>query len=59
MPFTEEYADPEPTRPAVEALSGLSLLEFGAPWCGYCRRAEPLVAKALAESSSTQHIESF
>jgi thioredoxin 1 len=56
MPFTQEYADPEPTRPEVEALSGLSLLEFGAPWCGYCRRAEPLVAKALAERPSTRHI---
>lgn len=56
MPFTQEYTDPEPTRREVEALSGLSLLEFGAPWCGYCRRAEPLVAKALAESPSTRHI---
>jgi thioredoxin 1 len=56
MPFTQRYADSEPTRREIEALSGLSLLEFGASWCGYCQRAEPLVAEALAENPVTQHI---
>ena len=56
MPFTHKYTDPEPTRPEVEALSGLALLEFGAASCGYCQRAEPVVAEALAETPVTHHI---
>ena len=26
-----------PTRAEVDALSGLTLLEFGTDWCGHCR----------------------
>ena len=43
-------------RREVEDLSGLSLLEFGASWCGYCQRAQPLVAEALAENPVAPHI---
>jgi len=32
----------------VDALPGATLLEFGSPWCGWCRRAQPLIAEALA-----------
>ena len=37
-----------PSRADVEALPGLTLLEFGTDWCGHCRRAQPLIAEALA-----------
>jgi thioredoxin 1 len=56
MPFATEYAAAEPTRRDVESLPGLSLLEFGAPWCGFCRRAEPLIAEVLAETPAVRHI---
>ncbi len=51
-----EYAAAEPGRAEVEALPGPTLLEFGSPWCGYCRRAQPLIAQALAGHPAVRHI---
>jgi thioredoxin 1 len=31
------------------------VLEFGSPWCGWCRRAQPLIAEAL-EGKDVRHI---
>jgi type IV pilus assembly protein PilA len=47
---------PEPAQAEVEALGGPVLLEFGNAWCGYCRRAQPLVAAALARHPRVRHI---
>ena len=41
----------EPTRAAIDALAGPTLLEFGSPWCGHCRAAQPLIANALKRTS--------
>ena len=38
-----------PTRAEVDALPGLTLLEFGTSWCGHCRAAEAAVVQALSE----------
>lgn len=51
-----EYAASEPSREQVEALPGATLLEFGTPWCGWCRRAQPLIADALASHPGVRHI---
>jgi thioredoxin 1 len=50
------YAKAEPRRADVEALQGGTLLEFGSPWCGYCRRAQPLIAEALAAHPDVRHL---
>lgn len=54
--MNETYAATEPTRAEIDALSGPALLEFGAPWCGYCRAAQPRIATAFAEHPNVPHI---
>ena len=56
MMVATQYAEVEPQRSEVDALAGPTLLEFGSPWCGWCRRAQPLIAEALAAHSDVRHI---
>jgi thioredoxin 1 len=56
MAMQAEYPATEPRRTEVEALPGPTLLEFGSPWCGHCRRAQPLIAQAFAEHPGVRHI---
>jgi thioredoxin 1 len=56
MTVATDYAEVEPKRAEVEALAGATLLEFGSPWCGWCRRAQPLIAEALAAHAQVRHI---
>ena len=50
------YLETEPARAAVDALQGPALLEFGSPSCGHCRRAQPLIAQALAAHPGVRHL---
>jgi thioredoxin 1 len=43
-------------REEVDALPGPVMLEFGTAWCGYCRRAQPLIGEALAAHPGVRHI---
>lgn len=56
MAMNEKYAEVEPKRAEIDALRGPALLEFGSPWCGWCRRAQPLIAEALAGHPAVCHI---
>ena len=51
-----EYLEQEPKREEVDALPGPTLLEFGSPWCGWCRRAQPLITEGLAAHPRVRHI---
>ena len=46
----------EPSRSQVDALAGPTVLEFGTPWCGWCRAAQPLIAAALASHPEVRHL---
>jgi thioredoxin 1 len=51
-----EYLEIAPSRAEVDALEGPTLLEFGSPTCGHCRRARPLIAAALAAHPRVRHL---
>ena len=46
----------EPTLQEIAARRGPLVLEFGDPYCGYCRRALPLIAEALAAHPDVPHV---
>lgn len=56
MPYQATHRATEPTRQSIDALQGVSLLEFGTPWCGHCLRAQPLLQSALAAYPDLAHI---
>jgi thioredoxin 1 len=56
MTVAHDYVTTEPSRSEVDALSGPTLLEFGSPWCGHCRRAQPLIEAAFAHHAGVRHI---
>jgi thioredoxin 1 len=40
---------PEPSRPEVDQMPGLVLLEFGTNWCGYCQSLDQHLPALLQE----------
>jgi thioredoxin 1 len=54
--MTTAYAETEPTREEVDQLPGATVVEFGSPWCGHCRGAQPLIAAALGKHPGVRHI---
>ena len=56
MTFETRYASPGPSRADIDALTEPTVLEFGTPWCGWCRAAQPLIADALARRKYLHHL---
>ena len=55
MPYAATHLPQPPTRDAVDALPGTTVLEFGTPWCPHCLRAQPFIEHALKDQE-TAHI---
>jgi thioredoxin 1 len=49
------YSEVEPKRAEIDQLPGATVVEFGSPWCGYCRRAQPLIAEAFVAHPAVRH----
>lgn len=56
MAFTSNYVASEPSRADVDSRPGITLLEFGAPWCGHCISAQMLIEHALSDRADIEHI---
>jgi thioredoxin 1 len=58
MAAETEYRDETqaPTREEIDRSSGPLLLEFGTPWCGFCRALAPKVAKLLDLHPQVRHV---
>ncbi len=56
MAYQTAYADNEPSRASVETLPGLTLVEFGAPWCGRCMAAQAALQLMLGSRPGVRHI---
>ena len=54
--FQASYLSVEPARSEVDALRGVSVVEFGAPWCPICQGAQPTIQSVIREHPSIQHI---
>lgn len=50
------YQNPGPASSDLEALRGATVLEFGTPWCGFCRAAQAPIAEALAGHPNVRHL---
>lgn len=53
--MTTTYAAVEPARSQIDALEEPAVIEFGTPWCGYCRAAQSLLASALEDYPDLTH----
>jgi thioredoxin 1 len=54
--MASDYQNPGPTRQEIDATHGPLLLEFGTGWCPHCQGAAPIIAQALAEFPSVEHV---
>lgn len=56
MPFQTVYLPETVGRDEVNALPGVTVIEFGTNWCGFCNRAQPLIQQALQPHAALRHL---
>ncbi|MBN3766251.1 thioredoxin family protein [Burkholderia sp. Ac-20365] len=56
MTNANPYSKTAPSREDVDAMTGVTVVEFGTDWCGYCQGAQPVIGKAFASHPGTRHL---
>lgn len=54
--MSDRYLAETLTRAEADELPGVTVLQFGTDWCGYCQAAEPLIDGALSAFEGPQRI---
>lgn len=54
-----EYAEEPLTFEQLETLSGDTVLEFGAPWCGHCMAAQSAIREVVSEHAGLRHVKIY
>ncbi|MBB1512787.1 thioredoxin family protein [Tessaracoccus sp. MC1627] len=54
--MTLGYSTTQPTRAEIDQMDGLTVLQFGTNWCGYCRAAERVIELILAAVPQVRRI---
>jgi thioredoxin 1 len=50
------YSSKAPSRAELDALPGVTVVEFGTDWCGYCQGAQASIAKAFEPHAGLRHL---
>lgn len=56
MGLNTRFAESEPLRAEIDALTEATVVEFGTDWCGHCSAAQPLIAAAFANYPQLRHL---
>lgn len=54
--MSKQYESEQPQRSDIDALSGVTALDFGTDWCGFCKGAAPHIEAAIAAADGVRHI---
>ena len=54
--MTTPYTPEAITRAEADALTGSTVLEFGANWCSWCQGAQPAITEALQGHPGLRHL---
>ena len=50
------YAESPLSRADLDAMPGVTVVNFGTDWCGFCQSAAPHIEAALAEAPGMLHM---
>lgn len=54
--MADKYLPETLTRAEVDALPGVTVLQFGTDWCGYCRAAEKAIEPVLGAATDVRRV---